>query len=123
RRPRGAPDRLIARGLLAGVLRDVVGDGLDLCLAQLALERPHPALAVRDAVDHELLRRLRLVEVRADGAGRPCRPERVATGAAGGREDRLAVGRVPTAASRLRRVRGIDDLTARVEPGDGGDVG
>ena len=51
-------------------------------------------MPLRDAGDDELLVRLRVVEVRADGAGRAGVGERVAAPTAGAREDCLAGGRV-----------------------------
>ena len=93
--------------LLAGGAGDVVRDGLDLIRVERVLEGRHRSLAVRHAVDGELRRRHRLVEVRPDGSGRACVGERVAR-AAVGREDRLAVRR------SLRR---------DARSGDGTDVG
>ena len=78
-------------GYLPAFVGDEVGDRCDLLRRVGVLERRHRAHAVRDALDHELLRRLRLVEVRADVAGRIRRGERVAAAAAGLGEDRLAV--------------------------------
>ena len=101
RRPRSRRDRALARvPLAARAGDDVVGDGLDLLRRVLVLEGRHRALPVRDALDHELLRRLRVVEVGADVAARARRVERVAAAAAGLGEDRLAVR---CAASRRRR--------------------
>src|SRR5262249_53346947 len=76
--------------LLAGYGGDVLGDVLDLLWRQLAGELGHHALAVRDAVDHQRVGRLPVVEVRPDGAGRAGIRERVAARAAGGQEDLLA---------------------------------
>ena len=69
RRGRLAPPG--ARLAPACVFADVLGDRVDLRLVQPVLEGGHRALAVRDAVDHEVDARLRVVEVRADRAGRP----------------------------------------------------
>ena len=64
-------------------LDDVGRDVRDLLLAELAAERRHHALAVRDAVDHQGERRLLLVEIRPDGARRAGVLERVAALATG----------------------------------------
>ena len=76
---------------------------------------------------------LRVVEVRADVAGRARVGERVAAGAAGRREDRLAGGRVPGAAPpppsrrggrrrRRRRAAGSPAMLGFADAGDGSDV-
>ena len=58
-----------ASGLLTGVLGDVRGDVGDLLLAELILERRHPAAAVRDLRP----RRSRRRAPSRRGWGRPCR--------------------------------------------------
>src|SRR4029077_274841 len=78
--------------LLAGDRGDVLRDRLDLLRRQLALEGRHDALAVRHAVDDTAPRGLPLVEVRPTRPGRAGVLQRVTAGAAGGEEDRLAVG-------------------------------
>ncbi len=75
------------RGLLAGDRRDVVGDRLDLRVAQTTLERRHAAITVGHLVDDLLLRRLLLVEVRADVAVAAAGRQRVAADAPGLLED------------------------------------
>ena len=87
----------------SGDRRDVRRDVLDLLLGELVLERRHRARAVRHAVDDERRRRLRLVEVRPDRAGRPGVRERVARDAAGGLEHLLARGGVARGAALGRR--------------------
>ena len=99
-----------------------VATACDLRLAELALERRHPALAVRDAVDREVERRLRLVEVRADGAARPAaasvwQPPQPAEAKIALPSRLAALGR-----RRLRRVRRVDRLAVRVEARDRRDV-
>src|SRR5215210_6842758 len=93
-RPRTGPTRTCAGSRLGGLPARVLGNELcdraDLLVGQLALERRHHALAVRDALAHERLVGLRLVEVRPDCAARPGGREGVA-GRAVRREDRLAV--------------------------------
>ena len=73
---------------------DVRGDVRDLLIGELAGERRHRAHALRDAGHDELVVRLGVVEIRADGAGRAGVREGVAADAAGAREDGLAGGRV-----------------------------
>ena len=96
--------------LHAGDGGDVGGDGRDLLRGQLPLERGHHPLAVRHPLDDLVLRRLRVVEVRPDGAGRARVLERVAARAAGALEDLLALGgqgssrRPSSAACRRRRL-------------------
>ena len=95
-----APPRVRTKSLRgAGDRRDVRGDVLDLLFGELTGERRHDALAVRDTVDDEGRRRLRLVEVRPDRARRPGVGERVARRTARRLEHLLAGGRV----SRGRR--------------------
>src|SRR5215210_803025 len=79
RRRGGGPP--LYRGLLAGVARDVRGHGRDLLVAELILERRHAAAAVLDLMLDRVLRRLELVEVRADVPGRVSGGEGVAGGA------------------------------------------
>ena len=88
-----------ASDYLPATLEDVGRDRVDLRLRQLSLERRHDALAVRDSVDHERLRRLRVVQVGADRAGRAGVLERVTAGAARLLEDLLAHRKRAAAAS------------------------
>ena len=66
------------------------GDVLDLLLGQVVLERRHRSAAVGDLRHDVVVRRRRVVEVRADAARRAGRRERVAAATACGREDLLA---------------------------------
>src|SRR3954454_23935211 len=70
-----------AAASLAGDARDVLADGLDLRGVERALERRHPAAAVRDLRLRGLLVGLEVVEVRSDLALRVGVLERVAGGA------------------------------------------
>ena len=119
-----------ARRLPARAGDDVVGDRLDLLRRVLVLEGRHHALPVRDAIDHELLRRLRVVEVGADVAARARGVERVTAAAAGLGEDRLAVRAplsppppvvVPPCRAAARSCSPA--RAARGQPGNRGDVG
>src|SRR4029078_6922492 len=83
RRPRGSS----GLALLAGGGGDVLRDGLDLRVAQLALERRHRAPADLHLVGYDVRCRLDLVEVRPDCPGRTRGGERVAARAAGSLED------------------------------------
>src|SRR4029453_11385534 len=94
--------------------------GLDLLVAQLPLEGGHAALAVRDAVDREVERGLRLVEVRPDVPGGARGGERVAAGAPGRGEDALAVSGTALGGRRFRRACGIEGLAPRLRAGERG---
>src|SRR5204863_4016823 len=100
--------------LLARRRGDELGHGLDLRVAELALEGRHDRPAVRDLLDDPLLVRLELVEVRADGAGGARGRERVTAGAVR-REDRLAAARA-AAARRARATRSAARRAARRDP-------
>ena len=82
----GTPEHLPAGGV-----GDELRDRGDLGVAELALEGGHDGAAVRDLALHDRERGLELVEVRADGAGRAGRLQRVAA-RAGALEDLLPVG-------------------------------
>ena len=84
--PRGGRSRAAASSYPPAFSAHVVGDLLDLLVAQLALERRHPAAAVGDLRLDEVRARTQLVEVRADLAGRAGRGERVAVAAVVGEQ-------------------------------------
>jgi hypothetical protein len=83
----------------AARLDDVGGHVGDLLVAQLALERGHPAAAVRNLLLGGREIRARLVEVRADGPARASVGEGVAASATGRGVDLLARRGVALAAA------------------------
>src|SRR6185503_19884844 len=108
----------------AGHRRDVRRDVLDLLLGELTLEWRHGAHAVRDALYDEARRRLRLVEIRPDRAGRAGVGERMTGDAARGleylvarrrvtRRRRAGGGSLSCSSTALRGVRLLDLLCAR----------
>src|SRR5687768_3001022 len=78
----------------ADLLGDEGGHVGDLLVAQAISERGHPAAAVLDLLEGVVEVGPRVVEARPGRARRTCLGERVTAAAAGGRVDRLAVGRV-----------------------------
>ena len=101
RRP-GSSAAPASRRLLAGDARDVARRRPAIWRrVELALERRHRRLAVRDALHHERGVGLRVVEVRADVPGRAGVGERVAAAAA--RRRRRPPSRRPRRRRRRRR--------------------
>ena len=121
RRPRGdhALDAAArgGRAYLPAMLGDVLRDRLDLRVAELPLERGHPALAVRDAVDRE--RRATASPRRGSGRRFRSRRRRPACGSRRSRPSAkiaLPSARAALGRRRLRRVRGVVRLALASSP-------